>query len=302
VIAELFASRIPGPSVVTLGTFDGVHRGHQALVGEVRRRAEARDAGAVVVTFDPPPRLVLRPDPDYRLLSSLAERVELLRRHGADEVLLLPFDLTVAQMSAEEFVAELVERLGMVELVGGPDLALGHRRQGTAEVLREIGRRRGFEVVLLEPLAQGGRPVRSGQVRERLRAGDVVAATELLGHPPTLEGEVVHGDHLGRKLGFPTANLAIDPLRLVPPDGVYAARVLDPARPGAMSIGTRPAVGGTDRRVEVHLLDFDGDLYGRTLRVELVDWLHEQRKYDSLDDLIAGIGRDVEEVRKRVRD
>ena len=138
-------------------------------------------------------------------------------------------------------------------------------------------------------------------MRERLRAGDVVAATELLGHPPTLEGEVVHGDHLGRKLGFPTANLAIDPLRLLPPDGVYAARVLDPARPGAMSIGTRPAVGGTDRRVEVHLLDFDGDLYGRTLRVELVDWLHEQRKYDSLDDLIAGIGRDVEEVRQRVR-
>ena len=300
-IPELFASRMPGPSVVALGTFDGVHRGHQALVGEVRRRAEARDARAVVVTFDPPPRLVLRPDPDYRMLSSLAERVELLRRHGADEVLLLPFDLTVAQMSAEEFVAELVGRLAMVELVGGPDLALGHRRQGTPEVLREIGRRRGFEVVLLEPVAQGGRPVRSGQVRERLRAGDVVAATELLGHPPTLEGEVVHGDHLGRKLGFPTANLAIDPLRLLPPDGVYAARVLDPARPGAMSIGTRPAVGGTDRRVEVHLLDFDGDLYGRTLRVELVDWLHEQRKYDSLDDLIAGIGRDVEEVRQRVR-
>jgi riboflavin kinase/FMN adenylyltransferase len=204
-------------------------------------------------------------------------------------------------MSAEAFVGELVERLGMVELVGGPDLALGHRRQGTPTVLREIGRRRGFEVVLVDQVARGGQPVRSGQIRERLRAGDVAGAADLLGHPPSLEGEVVHGDHLGRKLGFPTANLALDRLRLVPPDGVYAARVVEPSRPGAMSIGTRPAVGGTDRRVEVHLLDFDGDLYGRTLRVELLDWLHEQRKYGSLEELIDGIGKDVEEVRTRVR-
>jgi riboflavin kinase/FMN adenylyltransferase len=300
VIPELFASHRPGPSVVAIGTFDGVHRGHQALLAEVRRRAAAHAAAAVVVTFDPPPRLVLRPDPDYRLLASLDERVGRLRQHGADEVLLLPFDRQVAQMSAESFVAELVERLGMVVLVGGPDLALGHRRQGTPDVLREIGRERGFEVVLLDQVAPGGQPVRSGEIRARLRAGDVVGAAELLGHPPSLEGEVVHGDHLGRKLGFPTANLALDPLRLVPPDGVYAARVVEPARPGAMSIGTRPAVGGRDRRVEVHLLDFDGDLYGRTLRVELIDWLREQRRYGSLEELVEGIRRDVEQVRRRV--
>ncbi|HEV8639166.1 MAG TPA: bifunctional riboflavin kinase/FAD synthetase [Chloroflexota bacterium] len=300
-IRELFATRLPGPSVVTIGTFDGVHRGHQELLHELRRRADRLGARAVVVTFDPPPRLVLRPDPSYQLLASLEERVELLRRHGADEVLLLRFDHTVAQMSAEAFVGELVDRLGMVELVGGPDLALGHRRQGTPPVLREIGRRRGFAVALLDQVADRGQPVRSGQIRELLRAGDVAAAAELLGHPPSVEGEVVHGDHLGRKLGFPTANLAVPPPRLVPADGVYAARVIEPARPGAMSIGTRPAVGGTDRRVEVHLLDFDGDLYGRTLRVELIAWLHEQRKYASLDDLIAGIGKDVEEVRKRIQ-
>jgi riboflavin kinase/FMN adenylyltransferase len=300
VIPELFATRRSGPSVVTIGTFDGVHLGHQALLAEVGRSADARGAAAVVVTFDPPPRLVLRPDPDYRLLASLGERVALLRRYGADEVVLLPFDQQVAQMSAEAFVGELVERLGMVELVGGPDLALGHRRQGTPEVLTAIGQRIGFEVVRLDQVARGGQPVRSGQIRERLRAGDIVGATDLLGHPPSLEGEVVHGDHLGRKLGFPTANLALDPLRLLPPDGVYAARVVDPPRPGAMSIGTRPAVGGTDRRVEVHLLDFDGDLYGQTLRVELIDWLHEQRRYGSLEELIEGIGRDVEQVRRRI--
>ena len=299
-IPELFATRLPGPSVVTIGTFDGVHRGHQALLAEVRRRADLRDGRAVVVTFEPPPRLVLRPDSSYQLLCSLAERVELLRRYGADDVLLLRFDLEVAGMSAEAFVVELVERVGMVELVGGPDLALGHRRQGTPEVLREIGRRRGFEVSLLEQVAHRGQPVRSGQIRQLLRDGDVDGATDLLGHRPSVEGEVVHGDHLGRKLGFPTANLAVPPERLVPSDGVYAARVLDPPRAGAMSIGTRPAVGGTDRRVEVHLLDFDGDLYGLTLRVELIAWLHEQRKYGSIDALIEGIGQDVVAVRRRI--
>ena len=298
-IAEFFETRLDGPSVVAVGTFDGVHRGHQALLAELRRRADARGARVAVVTFDPPPRLVLRPDPSYRLLISLEERTELLRRHGVDEVLLIRFDHKVAGTSAEAFVGELVDRLGMVELVGGPDLALGHRRQGTPEVLAELGRRRGFEVALLEQVAHGEQPVRSGQIRDLLRSGDVAAAAELLGRHPTVEGVVVHGDHLGRQLGFPTANLDLPPERLVPADGVYAGRVLDPARIAAVSIGTRPAVGGIDRRIEAHLLDFDGDLYGRTLRVELIGWLREQRKFDGLEALIAQIRRDCEEARRR---
>jgi riboflavin kinase/FMN adenylyltransferase len=298
VIAELFDARLAGPSVVTVGTFDGVHRGHQSLLGEVRRRAERRRARVAVVTFDPPPRLVLRPDPSYRLLISLAERAELLRRCGADDLLLVRFDRDVAQMSAEAFVGVLVDRLGMVELVGGPDLALGHRRQGTPEVLAEIGRRRGFELSLLDQVTLDGRPVRSGQIRDLIRAGDVTDARELLGRPPTVEGLVVHGDHLGRELGFPTANLELPPERIVPADGVYAGRVFDPRRVAAVSIGTRPAVGGVDRRIEAHLLDFDGDLYGRTLRVELIGWLRQQQKFDGLDALIAQIRRDCDETRR----
>jgi riboflavin kinase/FMN adenylyltransferase len=284
--------------VIALGTFDGVHRGHQTLLGELRRRADRRGARAAVVTFDPPPRLVLRPSPDYRLLISLAERGELLRRCGADEVLSIRFDQAVAQIGAEQFVGELVDRLGMIEIVGGPDLALGHRRQGTPEVLAEIGRRRGFEVSVIDQIALDGQPVRSGQIRELLRAGDVVGAAGLLGRPPTVEGLVVHGDHLGRQLGFPTANLELPPERIVPADGVYAGRVVEPARAAAVSIGTRPAVGGIDRRIEAHLLDFDGDLYGRTLRVELVGWLREQRKFDGLDALIAQIRQDCVESRR----
>jgi riboflavin kinase/FMN adenylyltransferase len=298
VIPGLFESRLAGPSVVTVGTFDGVHRGHQALLAELRRRAAARGARAVVVTFDPPPRLVLRPDPSYRLLTSLEERAELLRRCGADDVLLIRFDHTVAQMSAEAFVGELVDRTGMVELLGGPDLALGHRRQGTPEVLRGIGRRLGFDVAQLDQVALDGQPVRSGQIRDLIRAGDVAGASKLLGRAPTVEGVVVHGDHLGRQLGFPTANLDLPPERIVPADGVYAGRVIDPPRSAAVSIGTRPAVGGVDRRVEAHLLDFDGDLYGRTLRVELLGWLREQRKFDGLETLIEQIRRDCEETRR----
>jgi riboflavin kinase/FMN adenylyltransferase len=298
VIPDLFESRLAGPSVLTVGTFDGVHRGHQALLAEVRRRAVRGGARVAVVTFDPPPRLVLRPDPSYRLLVSLHERVELLHRHGADDVLLIRFDHAVARMTAEAFVGELVDRLGMVELVGGPDLALGHRRQGTPAVLAEIGRRRGFDVALLDQVACDGQPVRSGQIRDLVRAGDVAAASHLLGRAPTVEGPVVHGDHLGRQLGFPTANLELPPERIVPADGVYAGRVLDPPRTAAVSIGTRPAVGGVDRRIEAHLLDFDGDLYGRTLRVELLGWLREQRKFDGLEALIGQIRRDCEEARR----
>ena len=297
-LPELSSAHLPGPSVVTLGTFDGVHLGHQRLLGEVASRARARGGRAVALTFDPPPRMVLRPDPEYRLLSSLEERVELLRRHGADDVLLVRFDLSVAARTAEEFTAELVERLGMVEVVGGPDMACGRARQGTPPVLREIGSRLGFSVTVLEQRAIDGQPVRSVEIRRRLREGDVAGAAELLGRAPTVGGEVVHGAGRGRTIGIPTANLAVPPERVVPANGVYAGRAQDPPRTAVVNVGVRPTVGGGERTVEAHLLDFDGDLYGRQLTVELLARLREERKFPSLDALVEQIHRDIGAARE----
>jgi riboflavin kinase/FMN adenylyltransferase len=283
-------------SVVAVGTFDGVHRGHQALLNAMRREAEARGARVAVVTFDPPPRMVLRPDPAYQLLTSLDERVELLRRFGADEVVVQTFDMALAARSAEQFCRDLVERVGMVTLVGGPDLALGHRRHGTPEELREIGGRLGFDVVLLDQLTVGGEPIRSGAIRRALRAGELAHANELLGHPATLAGTVVHGDHRGRTIGVPTANLDVPPERLVPAHGVYAVRA--DGKPGVMNVGTRPTVDGTRRTIEVHLLDWEGDLYGRELRVELVERLRDEQRFASLDALVEQIGLDAQAARR----
>jgi riboflavin kinase/FMN adenylyltransferase len=237
---------------------------------------------------------VLRPDAEYRLLTSTEERVELLERE-VDAVELLTFDAGLAATTAEQFCAGLVERHGMVELVGGPDLALGRGRAGTPDVLREIGRRLGFGVHLLDQLALGGQPVRSGEIRRRLLDGDVAGAAELLGRAPTLQGTVVLGDQRGRTLGFPTANLEPPPHRLVPADGVYAARV--DGRPAVMNIGVRPTVGGTRRVVEVHLLDWSGDLYGQRLTVELVARLRAEQRFPSLEALVAQIHADVAAAR-----
>jgi riboflavin kinase/FMN adenylyltransferase len=286
-------------TVVAVGTFDGVHRGHQALVAAMRMLAGAQAGRVVVVTFDPPPRMVLRPDPAYKLLTALEERVELLRRYGADEVVVRQFDRDLAGRDAADFCAELVDRLGMTVLVGGPDLALGRARHGTPDVLREIGSRLGFEVHLLHQLTVDGSPIRSGAIREALRNGDLDRANALLGRPASLAGEVVHGDHRGRTIGFPTANLAVPPERLLPANGVYAVRA--DGLPGVMNVGTRPTVDGSQHRVEVHLLDWQGDLYGRTLRVDLVERLRDEQRFPSLDALVAQIGLDAQAARRALR-
>lgn len=284
------------PSVVAVGTFDGVHRGHQALLSRLRGLADARQARAVVVTFDPPPRFVLRPDPEYRLLRSLDERIALLREHGADEVVVYTFDLGLAGRTAEQFVTELVEQLGMVGLVGGPDLALGHRRQGTPSMLRGIGARLGFDVNLLDQLAIDGAPIRSGAIRQAVREGELARANRLLGHPASLEGEVVHGDRRGRTIGFATANLAVPPERLLPANGVYAVRTGH--GPGVMNVGTRPTIDGTVHRVEVHLFDFSRDIYGERMRVELIERIREERRFPSLDALVEQIRLDATAARR----
>ena len=270
---------------VAVGTFDGVHRGHLHVI-DAARRPGLRTA---VVTFDPHPRTVL--GRRVELLATLERRLELLAQAGVDDVLVLPFDAELASLSAEAFAEQMLRGIGAETVAAGETFRFGRGREGDLDLLTRLG----FDVRRV-PLVEN---VSSSRVRELLHAGDPERAATLLGRPPEVEGTVVRGDGRGRELGFPTANLDVPEGLLVPPDGVYAGSALD--RLAAVSIGTNPHFDGVERRVEAHLLDFDADLYGRRLVVEIWTPIREQRRFDSLEELVAAIGDDVERTREAVR-
>src|SRR5579883_733016 len=251
----------PSPSVVTIGTFDGVHRGHQHLLGEVARHARASGARAIALSFNPRPTEVLRPDMPSFYLCSIEERVERLRAAGADAVAVIPFTRDVARTSALEFVSLLVETLRMRELVGGPDLALGRGREGTPDVLRAFGARLGFTVTIVPGLEIDGEAVHTSDIQRLLLAGDIERAAIRLGRPYQVEGQIVHGEGRGRTIGIPTANVAVGEKIILPRDGIYAVHFLYNGQrwPGAASLGYRPTFDGTTRLLEVHILDFHGE-------------------------------------------
>jgi riboflavin kinase/FMN adenylyltransferase len=270
---------------VAVGTFDGVHRGHLHVI-EAAREVGRRTA---VVTFDPHPRAVL--GGQVELLTTLERRLELLSDAGVDDVLVLTFDEELAALSAEEFAEQMLRGIGAETIAAGETFRFGRGREGDLDLLARLGldvRR----VPLLENVS-------SSRVRELLHAGEPEQAATLLGRPPEVEGVVVRGDGRGREIGFPTANLDAPPGLLVPPDGVYAGWVRD--RRAAVSIGTNPHFDGVERRVEAHLLDFDGDLYGQRLVVEVWSGIREQRRFDSLEELVAAIGDDVDRTRAAIR-
>jgi riboflavin kinase/FMN adenylyltransferase len=275
-----------GERTVAIGSFDGVHRGHQLVL------ATAGSAGGTttVVTFWPHPRLVL--GNRVELLSTLERRLELLEASGrVDEVLVVAFTPEVAALEPVEFAENVLRRIGAHTVVIGANFRFGRGATGDAALLERLG----FDVRLV-PLLEG---VSSTTIRALLRDGDVVPAAGLLGRPPELDGTVVLGDQRGGTLGYPTANLAVPPDVLVPAYGIYAGSAL--GHRAAMSIGVNPHYGGDERRIEPHLLDFEGDLYGRRLVVELWQRLRDERAFDSEDDLVAQIGRDVEATRAAER-
>jgi riboflavin kinase/FMN adenylyltransferase len=311
-----------GRAVVTIGNFDGVHRGHRAVLGEVVARARALDARAVAVTFDPHPLTVLRPDRAPEALTGLPQRLALLAETGVEAVLVLRFTPELASWSPERFVREvLVDRLAAAAVVVGRDVRFGHRNSGDLTTLRSLGERYGFLVVVVpdtglvvEPVDRGSRPAAEGPsrwsstwVRELIAEGQVERAAEMLGRPHRVTGTVVHGDHRGRALGYPTANLAQDSVGLVPADGVYAGWLVrgggtDPAAetrlPAAISVGTNPTFDGAGRRVEAHVLDRDDlELYGETLAVEFVRRLRPMVRFDQVGDLLEQMARDVDDTR-----
>jgi riboflavin kinase / FMN adenylyltransferase len=270
--------------VVAVGSFDGVHRGHR----EVLARAQA-EGPVTVVTFWPHPRLVL--GNRVELLSTLERRLELLDQAGVAETLVVDFTPDLARQEPAEFCESFLRRIGTNVVVVGEDFRFGRGASGDAALLERLG----FEVRVV-PLLEG---VSSTEVRARLREGDVVGAAQLLGRPPELDGTVVLGSQRGGTLGYPTANLAVEPELLVPAYGIYAGAALD--HPAAVSIGVNPHYGGGERRIEPHLLDFRGDLYGERLVVELWRRLRDERAFDSEAELVAQIARDVEETRATSR-
>jgi len=276
------------PSVVTVGAFDGVHLGHQALVREVRKRADAEGYRAVVVTFEPHPGAVLGKAP-ARLTPKL-ERSEVLAELGVDRLHVLRFDAALASLSAERFVREvLVERCGMRELVIGTDGGFGHARGANSRTLPGLGERFGFAVRVVAPVAgDDGRPVSSSGIRRALADGDLALAARGLGRPYRVTSRVVRGAGRGQSIGFRTINLeGPDPEKQLPPDGVYAARVeWGGGIAGAMlNQGTRPTVGDARRSIEAHLFGWSGDVYDKTVRVEWVQRLRDTRRFESLDAL-----------------
>ncbi len=269
------------PRAVALGTFDGVHLGHRRVLDAVK----AADLGSTVVTFDPHPRLAL--GYDVELLTTLERRLELIAKAGIEETLVLEFDLELAQLPPEGFVETMLRPIGAEVVVAGANFRFGRARAGDLGLLARLG----LDVRSV-PLVEG---VSSSRIRELLRAGEVERAARLLGRPAEVEGTVVAGDARGGTLGFPTANLRLDPLLLVPAFGIYAGAA--EGYRAAASIGTNPHYGGAERRIEAYLLDFEGDLYGRRLVLQLWRRLRDERVFESEEELVAQIARDVEETR-----
>lgn len=293
-----------GPSAVTIGVFDGVHLGHRELVSRAVAAGHELDAQAVVVTFDPHPVSVLRPEAVPPRIATVEHRLELLAGLGVDAALVLPFTRELSTLTGEEFVRQvLVDGLRARHVVVGADFRFGHRAAGDVVLLRRLGSTSGFSVdgVDLVGDERGGR-ISSSMVRERIAAGDVEAAAAALGRPHRVEGVVVHGDHRGRELGYPTANLDSPPDTAVPADGVYAGYLTSDAYgclPAAVSIGTNPTFDGVARRVEAYVLDRDDlDLYDRRVRVDFTARLRATLRFESVAELVTQMDQDVAAARK----
>ncbi len=300
IIRDPITVRLPRPTVLTIGSFDGIHRGHQYLIERVVARAKELDAASALVTLHPHPKIVLRPNSPLQYLSTLEERLDLLAPLGLDYAVVFPFSLETSQIRARDFVQLLLDHLRLREIFCGADFALGYKREGNVEFLRALGRETGFTVSVVEPQAFDGEIMSSSRIRQMIAAGDLADATRFLGRDPSVRGRVVKGDQRGRTLGFPTANLAIAERRLIPADGIYAVRVKigDQWRDGAANIGIRPTFDAGHRLVEVYVLDFDGDLYDQVIEVKFVQRLRGEIKFDRVDALIAQMRDDLVETRK----
>ncbi|MEA5078966.1 MAG: bifunctional riboflavin kinase/FAD synthetase [Anaerolineaceae bacterium] len=286
----------------TVGSFDGVHLGHQALIRQLIQGAHAENSEAIVLTFSPHPAVFFgRSMPGYSL-STPEERERLLKELGVDRVVTIKFDQTIANLSAADFMRGLKDHLGLIHFLAGYDFALGRDREGNFESLQAIGKQMGFAVEAFAPVTSALGIISSSRIRDLLHRGKLSEANQLLGRPYSLEGAVINGEHRGRKLGFPTANLDIAADRLVPAKGVYACRALvnNQEYTAVTNIGVRPTFENPlpVPRVEPHLLDLQEDLYGHILKLELIEYLRPEKVFNTPEELIAQVKRDIEKTRE----
>jgi riboflavin kinase/FMN adenylyltransferase len=296
---ELAARRPRREVVGTIGVFDGVHLGHRALFDEVIAHARDRGCLSAVITLHPSPVVVLRPDVKPAYLTSLEERIDLVAACGVDLVVPLTFTRELSLLSPTEFLEHVQRELRLCALVEGPDFALGHNRVGTVPVLREIGREMGFELHVAGLVTAGAQVISSTTIRNAVLAGDVATAAGLLGRPYRLSGEVIPGARRGRAIGYPTANIRPAPDRAVPPNGIYVtrSRVGDRTLDSVTNIGTRPTFDDGEVLIEAFLLDFDGDLYGQTMHVDLLEFVRPEARFESVEALLEQMAGDVARAR-----
>lgn len=299
----------PQPSCLTIGYFDGVHRGHRHLIGHMSTTARRQGVRAVLLTFYPHPKAVLR-GAELSYLSTREEKLARLSELDLDLIVIQPFTPGLARTRAGQFVEWLIEQVGMVSLWVGPDFTLGYRREGDVPFLRRTGAAHGFEVHVVEPLRHthspgqaAGEIISSSNVRQALRQGDVALAARYLGRPYSVRGSVVIGAQRGRTIGFPTANVAVPAERVVPANGVYAAWATrgDERHPAVVNIGTRPTFDDGPRTIEAHLLDFDRNIYGQRLALDFVAHLRPEQRFNTIAALVAQINRDVQRTRQLLR-
>ena len=296
---ELTAAIQDRETVLTIGVFDGVHRGHKRLMEHLVNRAREAGKLAGVLTFKNHPDSTFRRDFKPQYITSFQDRLRLIKECGVDFVVPVTFDEELSRLRASEFVDMLKSRLHMKGLVVGPDFAMGYKREGTVKTLSQCGQEKDFFIEVVDLLEEGGVAVRSTSIRRALASGDLKTANSMLGRRFELAGPVVEGAKRGRTLGYPTANIDIDSGMICPANGIYAtfAEFAGEEHEAATNIGTRPTFDDGERTVEAFVLDFDGDLYGETVRLHFVKKLRDELKFDSVDELLVRMGEDVKETR-----
>lgn len=292
-------------TVVTIGTFDGVHIGHRKIISRLIESAQANDWDSVVLTFFPHPRMVLQKDADIKLINTIDERGALLDSLGLDHLVIHPFTIDFSRMYAEDFVEEiLVNALQARKVIIGYDHRFGRNRNANIEDLKRYGEQFGFEVEEISKQELEDVAISSTKIRNALIEGDIQRANAYLGYPIMLQGEVVHGKHLGKTLGYPTANLKIaENYKLIPAQGVYVVQSMIDGNLvyGMMNIGTNPTVGGMDQTIETYFLDFDGDLYGKHIAIEILSHIREEKNFESVDMLVKAMQEDEVFSRKYIQ-
>jgi riboflavin kinase / FMN adenylyltransferase len=296
IIRHPLKSKLSKP-VVALGTFDGVHLGHRQVLLRAGKEAKKIGAHSAVITFDPHPQEIVAPGRGLRLLTTLPEREELFCALGIDSVIVFRFRKQLQQLTSAEFIKRyLVDKLGVRGVVVGYDYAFGRGRQAGVEELRRLGRQYSFKVAVVPPVKRGHHLAKSGKIRELLSSGDFNGAVRLLGHPYRITGRVTRGDGRGTRIGFPTANLKVDPRKLIPAEGVYFGQVND--RKCLVNIGSRPTFGRGKSQIEVHLLNFRGNLRGQTIAVDLSRRFRAEKQFADVDELVAQIKKDIARARR----